>query len=429
MKQMIKKQLAVLFSLLLLLAAVASPVAAKQEGLHYVALGDSLAAGQTPDRKIGTSYTDMIAQKLKGDGVLGSFTKEFAVPGYTTAEVLRDMQKPEQQQAIMKADIITISAGANDLLKLVKVNDQTGKTDFDPVAVAAAMQKLQQNIGAILTQINTINPEAHVYVMGYYFPYPHMQDDSKPDLIKVSKYINQTLESLSKAAGAQFVPVYDKFGEDAKELLPNPKDIHPNEAGYQKMAAAFFEHYSDGGMIPVDFKDVPKTHWAHQEISALVAMKILSGRTGDYFEPNSMITKAETATALANTIYAKQDIPPDPGFKDIPKDHPAYPAIAKMTEAGIFVKAEKFNPDAPLTRAQLAKIISLSFGLPTRDVIRFNDVPEQFWAKEYIEKIASNKIMNGYQTNFKPNNKTTRAQFAVTLVRAVQQMKQPATTK
>ena len=37
----------------------------------YIALGDSLAAGQTPNRAIDTGYTDLIAQKLTTNWTAG----------------------------------------------------------------------------------------------------------------------------------------------------------------------------------------------------------------------------------------------------------------------------------------------------------------------------------------------------------------------
>src|SRR4051794_4953576 len=90
--------------------------------LDYVALGDSLAAGQTPNKELGKGYTDYLANQLTKVGMLASFDKRFAVSGYTTTDVLNDLQtnvsKPdpngntvEIQSAIKNAEIITIDGG------------------------------------------------------------------------------------------------------------------------------------------------------------------------------------------------------------------------------------------------------------------------------------------------------------------------------
>ncbi|WP_134685309.1 SGNH/GDSL hydrolase family protein [Brevibacillus migulae] len=69
------------------LAAEDKPVA-----FDYLALGDSLAAGVTPYNQIDDGYTDFLAEKIEELGFLGYYTNRFAVPGYTTEDVLDDIQ-------------------------------------------------------------------------------------------------------------------------------------------------------------------------------------------------------------------------------------------------------------------------------------------------------------------------------------------------
>lgn len=97
----------------------------------YVAIGDSLAAGQTPYKEIDVGYSDLIAMKLSSIGQLSFYTKELAFPGFTTADVLERIRTEEAQNLLANATLITVSAGgANDLLRLVQVNPNADLSFF-----------------------------------------------------------------------------------------------------------------------------------------------------------------------------------------------------------------------------------------------------------------------------------------------------------
>ncbi|WKA55677.1 SGNH/GDSL hydrolase family protein [Planococcus shixiaomingii] len=213
--------------------------------VDYVALGDSLAAGQTPYAEIGPGYADMIAEELDEKEQLAAFTKELAVSGFTTDDVLEGLESEEASEIVESADIITISAGANDLLRLVQVNDTNGHVSFDENQVNEELDDVRKNMEAILTALKSEAPGAQVYVMGYYFPFPHLQDGQKEELAEQLDRLNEILKSVAEQQGAFFVPVDEAFGEGAIEKLPNADDIHPNREGYEAMAEAFFDTYKN----------------------------------------------------------------------------------------------------------------------------------------------------------------------------------------
>lgn len=84
--------------------------------IHYVSLGDSLAAGQIFDKTYGNGFVDFIAGDLEANGYDVS-VKNHGVSGYTSGQVLTDL--PEQSEDLAQADIITLSVGANDILSVV----------------------------------------------------------------------------------------------------------------------------------------------------------------------------------------------------------------------------------------------------------------------------------------------------------------------
>src|SRR5437660_2682 len=106
---------------------------------NYVALGDSLAAGQTPYQEIDAGYSDFIALRLGKMGQLRHYTKELAFPGFTTADVLERVKSEAAREVLANATLITISAGANDLLRLVQVNPTAGTLAFSQLQVDYAL--------------------------------------------------------------------------------------------------------------------------------------------------------------------------------------------------------------------------------------------------------------------------------------------------
>lgn len=212
----------------------------------YIALGDSLAAGQTPNRAIDTGYTDLIAQKLTTTGQLAFYSKALAFPGYTTADVLESIQTDEAKELLKKATLVTISAGANDLLQMVQVNSTSGSVAYQQISADFALNNARKNIAQIIKEVQVLTPKAKIYVMGYYFAYPHVRESQKSGIKKELDRLQLILKKQSEANGATYVSVEETFGVNATTLLPNPADVHPTMEGYRIMANAFFSQYNKG---------------------------------------------------------------------------------------------------------------------------------------------------------------------------------------
>jgi len=418
MKENWKRKLSsITLMFVLVLSLVVPNASANAETVNYLALGDSLAAGVTPNKTLDNGYSDFAAAALKEKNLLGSYSKAFAVPRHKTDDVLADLRTNAQvREAVKSSNTITISVGANDLLKDAKLDPEKKVLVLDEKKVPDNLKNVAVNYALILAAIKELNPEAKVYVMGYYFSFPYVTDVQKPTLIELTKTLNNTIEGVSVAQGATFVSVYEKFGDDPKAYLPNPIDIHPNGEGYKIMSEALLESLAKP---QVTAKDVPAGHWAEKELNFVLASKIYSLDEKGNVYPEQAITRGEVADILFGLIPLTKNIPVNPGYKDVPETHPSYMAIAKLTEAGVFTKDTNFNSDAPLTRVQLAKVVALAFQLKGNGTTpAYKDISESYWATPYISALTSNKIMNGYSNGtFGLHDKTTKAQFAVILVR------------
>lgn len=136
-------------------------------------------------------------------------------------------------------------------------------------------------------------------------------------------------------------------------------------------------------------------------------------------KPTPYPTRAEIAQVLTEELGLKAD--KEVSFKDVPKNHPNVQAIEAVVAEGIFSgNAEgKFNPEATLTRGQLAKVIVESFDLTGSTEISFPDIPAEHWATDYVATLYSNDITTGYlDGNFGLNDPVTLGQFEKFIERA-----------
>lgn len=114
---------------------------------------------------------------------------------------------------------------------------------------------------------------------------------------------------------------------------------------------------------------------------------------------------------------------PQPSFKDI-ASHWAQAAITEGIRLGI-VKGYKdgtFRPNAPVTRAEIAAMVSRAFKLPEGESsLSFADqsgIPA--WAREDIARLVKAGFITGYEDNtFQPKRSLSRTEFIVILVRAL----------
>lgn len=148
-----------------------------------------------------------------------------------------------------------------------------------------------------------------------------------------------------------------------KGLLTGYSDgsFKPNQAVTRaEMATILVKVKGIKGYKPVKptFKDVKTNHPSYQMIEAANRAGLMKGYTGGYFKPAAAVTRADAATLLLS--LTKQPLPAvnlPAAVKDVKANHPAKSRIAAALDAGIMtmVTTTNFSPNAPITRAQLAR--------------------------------------------------------------------------
>lgn len=134
-------------------------------------------------------------------------------------------------------------------------------------------------------------------------------------------------------------------------------------------------------------------------LSILLALVVLIG-----YLPVTFAVEAETVQS----------------FSDMP-DNWATPALKSAIENGLLYGYDgKIMPDSPLTRAQMAAVITRAFGaVEEGDISSYSDVKETDWFASSIAKAYKMGIMQGYAGKMDPNSNITREQVFVILARAL----------
>ncbi|ALC91472.1 hypothetical protein AM500_18010 [Bacillus sp. FJAT-18017] len=229
-------------SLVLSLPFVTSAKNVVKQDFDYVALGDSLAAGQTPYKELKDGYADFLADRFT-QSQYNVELDNFGVSGYKTTNILNELTNPANPKfnslraAIQDAELVTIDIGANDLLA------DLSKIQQNPLLAHGAIKKIGENLYGILSTVDSIKRDSKVYVMGYYNPFPHLPQEQQASLLPLLTSFNQMIETIALANGDVFVPVDQVIKKYEKEYVPNPADIHLSSQGYEAIAKEFWKTY------------------------------------------------------------------------------------------------------------------------------------------------------------------------------------------
>lgn len=160
-------------------------------------------------------------------------------------------------------------------------------------------------------------------------------------------------------------------------------------------------------------------HWAEGAIKEMTEAKILNGYPDGSFKPDQSITRAEFAKVIAKAYNFKSKSTPN--FTDV-KSHWAKEYIAALTEKKLIngYPDGNFQPDRPISRAEMVTVLSRLVNLGTEDEkytsdldSSFPDISTDFWAFKNIEIASRLGILPGYyKPEFRPSRLASRADTA-----------------
>jgi hypothetical protein len=132
-------------------------------------------------------------------------------------------------------------------------------------------------------------------------------------------------------------------------------------------------------------------------------------------QPSPRATVPQTPPPATTEPTAPQQL----AFRDVPTGHWAHTFISVMAAQQLIkgLSENTFQPDQPITRAEMASLIGQSFeSQPTSEAINFDDVPEDTEVAIPIETAVRSGFMRGYSGNiFRPEQEIPRYQVLVAL--------------
>ena len=179
------------------------------------------------------------------------------------------------------------------------------------------------------------------------------------------------------------------------------------------------------GIDVLQFTDVAEDAWYHDYVYDLVYRGVVNGMTATTYEPEGKLTRAQFVKLLACSLADAETLKTYEGkhpFKDS-EGHWAEAYIAWAKDKGIVegVSATEFDPEAPITREQMATIfgryaLKQGIELPKSENAAgsFPDADKiSEYAREFVELMRIAGILNGYEDGtFRPQGNATRAEAA-----------------
>ncbi|MGM0397284.1 MAG: S-layer homology domain-containing protein [Bacillota bacterium] len=171
------------------------------------------------------------------------------------------------------------------------------------------------------------------------------------------------------------------------------------------------------------FTDVDTSDWYHDNITLLVREGAIQGYPNSTFRPQNTITKAEFIKSTMSIL----------GYKDIPSQgtHWADGYIKKALSLGIVCKDTSTDPDSPISRYDMARIVSNVLNYqnyrPQADLPQYEQLIKDIWeitslgnfeTKNAVLNSYSSGILTGYVDGaFRGNSTLTRSEAATVILR------------
>lgn len=190
------------------------------------------------------------------------------------------------------------------------------------------------------------------------------------------------------------------------------------------------QKYTQAAVLPVNtFPDI-LWHWARHHIEVMVFHKYLNGYPDLTFQPNGLVTRAESSTVIAKTLELLR---PSPGFQtkfaDI-EGHWAREYITALEERGIISGFAEpggtfaFRPNQTMTRAEEARILVKAYKIPAAAPgfnTRFKDIKGHWAAPDILALEAAGHVTGFHEADgsftYRPQQSLTRAELCAMIVR------------
>ncbi len=203
--------------------------------VYFLALGDSLAKGTTSYGGKDHSYNDYLCNYIIKKNILEKYIKEFIEEDYRTTDLIRDIEdnraviinnkKQTIKNALIKADLVTLSIGMNDLY--YKVNTINLETED----IYNHIEEMMKDIDKLFSLLRKYCKEDIVILN--YFKTSSLLDNDKIE--EIFNYANTLLKEKSNKYKIYYLET-NKILEDNPLYLPQSNSYLPSRNGHEAIS-------------------------------------------------------------------------------------------------------------------------------------------------------------------------------------------------
>jgi Lysophospholipase L1 and related esterases len=195
--------------------------------INITIIGDSVARG-TGDEK-GSGFSTYLPEYIEGkiNGNISIYND--GINGLKSSGLVDLLHGKELGKRIADSDLIVISIGGNDILRLNYTEDNKKLS-----ALKSTEDEYLGNLKSVLNLIREKNSGASIVLVGLYNP----RQDASPLINTILGIWNRDSYNLIKEySNAYYIDVNDIFKSHMKDYISSDS-LHPNSAGYQAVSRA-----------------------------------------------------------------------------------------------------------------------------------------------------------------------------------------------
>ncbi|EDL66014.1 hypothetical protein BSG1_01640 [Bacillus sp. SG-1] len=209
--------------------------------INIVSVGDSLTQGVGDSTKSG-GYVPYLEESLEDlSAVKDAQFSNFGVKGNRTDQLLKRLKNEDIKGAIEGSDLVFITIGGNDVMKVFKENIY----DLNLAVFNDEMLKYRDRLREIMSLIRSYNPETGIVLIGIYNPFNTWFSEIKEVDEIILNWNRLSEDVLARYERTAFITINDIFIEGKESLLFEEDYFHPNDQGYELMAERMFEELTE----------------------------------------------------------------------------------------------------------------------------------------------------------------------------------------
>lgn len=192
--------------------------------VYYLALGDEISLGLTSEGYYEKNYTEYIKEFLEETKKLETYVDDYKTQGYRITDIINDINNNKEiedtkktiKNALIKADLVTISIGTNDIIS--KIEDINKINKFDYNKLYKNIETISKDLEKLLILLREYCKE-DIIMLGIYI---NTKDEKTNEIIKLA---NQNFKTISEKYNIKYIDQY--------ELLTSKEYVYPNKLDHK----------------------------------------------------------------------------------------------------------------------------------------------------------------------------------------------------